>query len=302
MKLTNKNYYGPEASREFMSVSQFKSFMRCEAMAMAELNGEYERPKSKALLLGSFVDEMLTGTKKSRIQFVLDNYTELFQKSSKIYKFDDAGRIAYATDYFDDLFSADNKPYAEIVQALETIARIKKQPLMMRHFKSKHQTIMTGEIAGVPFKIKMDNYKPDEFIADCKYMASLRSPNLFEPMVEYYGYDLQMAVYQEIVYQNTGKRLPVYLDIATKESTPHLAVAQISQHDLDEALDKVKSLAPRFQAIKNGEIEPERCDEYDCHYCTETHIITEPVDSVYLGMSPRQIKAARGEFDCRILT
>ena len=52
MKLTNKNYYNAKANNEFMSVSQFKQFNKCEAMALAELKGEYERPKSKALLLG----------------------------------------------------------------------------------------------------------------------------------------------------------------------------------------------------------------------------------------------------------
>ena len=296
MKLTNGNYYGAKANQEFMSVSQFKQFQKCEAMALAELKGEYERPKSKALLLGSFVDEMLTGTKKSKIKFVVENRSEVFQKSSKLNKLDDASLLTFVNDYFHDLFNEDNKPYAEIVQALETIERIKKQPLMMQHFKSKHQKIMTGEIAGVPFKIKMDNYKPNEFIADGKYMASLRSPNLFEPMVKYWGYDLQGAVYQEIVYQNTGKRLPFYLDIATKETPSHLAVAEIKQYDLDEALEKVKAFAPRYQAIKSGEIEPTRCDEYDCNYCTETKNIVEPIDSNYLGMSPRQIKAANGDF------
>lgn len=296
MKLTNKNYYGAKANQEFMSVSQFKDFKKCEAMALAILKGEYKKSKSKALLLGSFVDEMLTGTKKSQNEFIIENRSEIFQKSSKLSKYTDDELACLLNDYLADIFNADNKPYAEIVQALEAIEKIKKQPLMMQHFNSKHQTIMTGEIAGVPFKIKMDNYKPDEFIADGKYMASLRSPNLFEPMVKYWGYDIQGAVYQEIVYQNTGKRLPFYLDIATKETPSHLAVAEIKQYDLDEALETVKALAPRYKAIKNGEIEPTRCDEYDCHYCTETKIITEPIDSNYLGMSPRQINAANGNF------
>lgn len=296
MKLTNSNYYGAKASQEFMSVSQFKQFKKCEAMALAELKGEYERPKSKALLLGSFVDEMLTGTKKTQRDFIIENRLELFQKSSKTNKVDDNELATLFDEYGLNIFCDDFKPYTEIVQALETIEKIKKQPLMMKHFKSKHQTIMTGEIAGVPFKIKMDNYKPNEFISDGKYMASLRSPNLFEPMVKYWGYDLQGAVYQEIVYQNTGKRLPFYLDIATKETPTHLAVAEIKQYDLDEALETIKALAPRYQAIKNGEIIPERCGEYDCKYCTETNIIIEPIDSNYLGMSPRQIKAANGDF------
>ena len=297
MKLTSKNYYSQKANNIYMSVSQFKQFQKCEAMALAELKGEYERPKSKALLLGSFVDELLTGTKKSQVKFIVENYENIFQKSSRYMKIPERDRLDFVSGEFDDLFKAENgKPYAEIVQALETVEKIKKQPLMMEHFKSRHQTIMTGEIAGVPFKIKMDNYKPGEFIADVKYMASLRSPNLFEPMVKYWGYDIQGAVYQEIVYQNTGKRLPVYLDIATKESPTHLAIAQIMQYDLDEALEKVKMFAPRFQAIKSSKIEPERCDEYECNYCTETKIITEAIDSNYLGMSPRQIKAANGEF------
>ena len=270
MKLTNKNYYESASNNAFMSVSQFKSFSKCEAMALAELKGEYERPASQALLLGSLVDELLTGTKKSREKFMEENRSELFKKNGE--------------------------PYAEVAKALATVELVKKQPLMMKHFRSRHQTIMVGEIAGVPFKIKMDNYKPGEFIADGKYMASLRSPNLFEPMVKYWGYDLQGAVYQEIVYQNTGKRLPFYLDIATKETPSHLAVAEIKQYDLDEALEKVKALAPRYQAIKKGEIEPERCGEYDCNYCTETNVIEEPIDSNYLGLSPRQIKAANGDF------
>ena len=294
MRLTSKNYYTGKANDAFMSVSQFKDFRKCEAMALAKIRGEYESSPSKALILGSFVDEMLTGTKKSKMEFVLKNRDQLFQKSSKLTLCEDKDFLIFDSPM--SIFHPANKPYAEVVQALETIERIKKQPLMMKHFRSRHQTIMTGEIAGVPFKIKMDNYKPGEFIADCKYMASLRSPNLFEPMVKYWGYDLQGAVYQEIVYQNTGKRLPFYLDIATKENPTHLAVAQINQYDLDEALETVKTFAPRFQAIKRGEISPERCDEYDCNYCTTTTIITEPVDSAYLGMSPRQIKTVNGDF------
>ena len=288
MRLTNRNYYGEKANAEFMSVSQFKDFMRCEAMAMEKIKGGYETPKSQALFLGSFVDEMLTGTKKSQVKFIVENFENIFQKSSRYIKIPERDRLDFVRGEFDELFKAENgKPYAEIVQALGTIERIKRQPLMMEHFKSKHQVIMTGEIAGVPFKIKMDNYKPGKFISDGKYMSSLRSPNLFEPMVKYWGYDIQGAVYQEIVYQNTGERLPFFLDIATKEKPSHLAVAEIKQYDLDEALETVKRKAPRFQAIKNGEIEPERCEEYDCVFCTETAIITEPIDSNFLGMPKR---------------
>ena len=287
MKLNTNNYYGKNANKAYMSVSQYKEFNKCEACAMAQINGEYEKPKTNALFLGSFVDELLTGTKKSQIKFIAENFEDLFQKSSKYSKIAESDRIAFITENFKDLFNAESKPYAEIVQAVETVARVKKQPLMMQHLSGKHQKIMTGEIAGVPFKIKMDAYQPDKMIVDLKYMASLRSPNMFEPMVKYWGYDIQGAIYQEIVRQNTGKRLPFYLNIATKEKPSHLCIAEIMQYDLDEAMENVIKNAPRYQAIKNGEIEPERCEDYNCDYCTETAIITEPIDSNFLGLPKR---------------
>ena len=94
----------------------------------------------------------------------------------------------------------------------------------------------------------------------------------------------------------TNELSSFYLDIATKETPAHLAVAEIKQYDLDEALEIVRARAPRYRAIKDGFIQPERCEDYNCNYCTETKIITEPIDSNYLGMSPKQIKAANGDF------
>ena len=55
-KLTESNYYSKEADLHYMSVSQYKSFMSCEARTMAKLNGEYEEEQSSALLFGSYVD------------------------------------------------------------------------------------------------------------------------------------------------------------------------------------------------------------------------------------------------------
>lgn len=259
MNLTQKSYYSAEANRNFMSVSQYKDFCKCEAMALAKIKGEYKQPESRALLLGSLFDELLTGTGKSLAEFIAENQQELFKKNGE--------------------------PYADVAQTYETVEKVKQQPLMMKHLSGVKQKILTGEICGVPFKIKMDNYKKGEFISDLKYMASLRSPNMFEPMVKYWNYIAQGAVYQEIVYQNTGKRLPFFLVIATKESPAHLDVCEIKQYDLDEELANIKKRVERFQAIKNGEISPERCEEYDCNYCTETRILTEPIDSNMLGMA-----------------
>ena len=268
MKLTEANYYSQEANQEYFSVSQFKDFMKCPAMAMAKIRGEFEPEPGRALLLGSYVDEILTGTEESIKQFIVEHMPDLFKKNGD--------------------------RYADVQQADETIVRIKKQPLMMKYLSGRHQVIMTGEIEGVPFKIKMDSYKPKKYIADLKYMASLRSPNLFEPMVKYWGYDLQAAVYQEIVRQNIGQRLPFMFVVATKEKPAHLAVGEINQWNMDEALETVRNHIVDFQKIKKGLIEPERCEDYNCEYCTSTKIITEPIDTDLFGMSAAQIKGMQG--------
>jgi hypothetical protein len=220
------------------------------------------------LLLGSLVDEMLTGTKKSQDKFIEENRSELFKKNGD--------------------------PYADVEQALETVERVRKQPLMMHYLGGKHQVIMTGEIAGVPVKGKFDSYRPGEFIADLKYLKDFRSPNLFENAISYYGYHIQGAVYRELVRQNTGKTLPFYLVIATKQSPADLAVVEINGFELDNALEEFKRHAPLFQTIKNGELEADRCESHDCPYCRGTKVLEAPIDSALLGMSRKQLDAMNG--------
>lgn len=52
MQLNSDNYFSREMSEKYMSVSQFKAFENCPAMAMAEINGMFEREKTTALMVG----------------------------------------------------------------------------------------------------------------------------------------------------------------------------------------------------------------------------------------------------------
>lgn len=263
--LTESNYY---QDKEHFSVSLFKSFQKCPACAMAMLKGEWKPDRGKALLLGSYVDEALTGTEESLEAFLAENSKDIYKRTGGM--------------------------YAEFEQAKEAVERIREQPLMMHYLTGEHQRIMTGQIEGVPFKIKMDTYKPGEFISDLKYMKSLRSPNMFEPMINYWGYDIQAACYQEIVRQNTGETLPFFFVVATKETPCHLEVGQISQFNMDDALEKVRTYIRRFWAIKTGKVEPERCEDYSCDYCTTTKKITQAIDTDLFGMSRAQLDSVNG--------
>ena len=252
MKLTNRNYFSQKANLEYMSVSQFKAFERCPASAMAELNGKYEREKTTALLVGSYVDSYFEGT---MTKFMKEN---------------------------PDIFKKDKSLKADFIQAEAIIRRIERDNLFMSYLDGKKQVIMEGKINGVPVKIKIDALHTDK-IVDLKIMKDFANIYVSErgsiPWFDAWGYDLQGAVYQEIYRQNTGDVLPFYIAAATKEKTTDLDIIHFSPEMLIVALDRFKRNIESFDAIKKGIIEPERCEK--CDFCKETKVLTEPNEAEY---------------------
>lgn len=258
MRLTAENYYSQEANEEFMSVSQYKNFagtygkIPCEFSAMEQLHGRWEEKKSTALLVGSYVDAYFEGT--------LDKFRgenpEIFKKTG------------------------DKGLKADYIKADEIIVRMERDKYFMEYMSGDKQVIMTGELFGSKWKIKMDSYFPDVAIVDLKVMSSITRLEWVRDLgyldfVRYWGYDTQGAVYQEIVRQNTGKTLPFYIAAATKENEPDIRIIQITDNYLQEALQAVKNNMPRILAVKSGEAEPDRCELCDC--CRHTRVLTKPI-------------------------
>ena len=250
MNLTADNYFSRESSMHYMSVSQFKGFMHCQAAAMAAIRGEYEREKTTALLVGSYVDAALTGDLE---QFKADT---------------------------PEIFKRDGTLKAEYAQADIMIERCRRDKMFMEYVGGQHQVIMTGVIAGVPVKVKIDSLHDDK-IVDLKTAKDFGSAYDDElgrvPWFTAYNYELQGAVYQEIVRQNTRKKLPFFLAAVTKERTPDIEILRIADDEMERQLERFKSLVPHFDAIKHGIIEPERCGH--CDYCKLTKVLTEPMNS-----------------------
>lgn len=250
MKLTQRNYFSKKASLEYMSVSQFKSFQKCPHSALAEVKGKYKREKSTALLVGSYVDSYFEGTLP---KFIKQN-PEIFKKNGTL--------------------------KADYEQAEAIIQRILRDKLFTEYLSGEKQVIMTGEINGVKVKIKVDSLHPDK-IVDLKIMKDFESvykPEIGrQPWFEAWGYDIQGAVYQEVVRQNTGKILPFFLAAATKEKVTDIDIVQLDQKLLDEALDRFKREVEFFDAVKQGVIDPPRCEK--CEYCKNTKVLKEPTSS-----------------------
>lgn len=232
--LNNENYFSPESNKKYFSVSQYKDFLKCEAMAMAKISGEHKMPMTTPLLVGSYIDTYFEGT--------LDEFKEKHNS---------------------EIFTKQGALRADFRKAEEIIKRIERDTLFMKFMSGEKQRIFTAEMFGVPWKIKMDSYCEGVCITDLKIVRNFKTlPN--------WRYDIQGAVYQQIEHLNTGSRLPFYLAVATKEDTTDLDIFQITQDSLDFALAEVEGNMPRFIAVKNGEEEPIRCGE--CDYCKSTKI------------------------------
>ena len=89
--------------------------------------------------------------------------------------------------------------------------------------------------------------------------------------IEYWQYDLQLAIYQEIVRQNTGKLLPCYILGATKEETPDLCLFKLPQEVMNVALDIFRPKLPEIADVKSGKVKPEMCGT--CSFCRENKVL-----------------------------
>lgn len=264
LKLTDANYYSPLANWQYMSASSFKAFKRCEAAAMAEIRGEWNRKSSTALLVGSYVDAFFSG--------------ELKQFKAKT----------------PGLYKRDGTLKAEFQQAQAIAERLERDELARMLLSGGHQVIKTGQIGGVWFKAKYDSLLEEKQVdAICQRFPEVRKlvpfggPMIidlkcmrdFEPVwdswmqerisfITYWGYDIQGAIYQHL----DNRHAPFAIVGVTKEVEPNIEAFHIPDEDLAFALQEVETLAPRYAAIKRGEIAPTGCGK--CDYCRSHKALT----------------------------
>ena len=260
MQLNSDNYYTLEADRSYCSVSQYKMAMGslgkpgCEYQYIEYLSGRWQREITKDLLIGSYVDSRYEGS----IEKFKSEHPELFVSRGER--------------------KGDLK--AEYVKAEEIYQRCEKDRLFSLYMSGEKQVIMTGEIDGLPFKIKMDSLHRGKCIVDLKVMENLTKTFWtrdfgYTDFIRYWGYDVQLAVYREIYRQNTGELLPCFICAADKGKYTNIEVIQIPNIRLDEALQEVKSNIPTMIALRNGEYEPVRCGVCGC--CIKNKVLEHPI-------------------------
>lgn len=254
-ELTKETYI---TNHDYMSFTRWARFMSCEAAAAAN----YKPKPSQSLLEGSYVDTYFSG----EFEEFKTNHPEIFNSRTGELK-------------------------SNFLKANEAIKRVESDAIMMEYLSGEKQYIVWGEIFGVKFKGKIDDYAEGKHLTDFKYMKDFQpvwTPYGKRNFIEAYYYNVELAIFQELAYQRSGVRTPAFIDAITKETPEDVGVFSISQPTLDNALNNIlKPTLPRIQKILNGEIEPRRCE--NCEYCRMTKK-ARVLNHFFAGMSGDQLR------------
>lgn len=261
---TAEDYYGRDANYEYMSASQLKSFIgtpgiaACEERALADISGQYVRPHSNALTVGSYVDVMLTGTESEQHEF-REAHPEMISSRGPT-----KGQLKSEYRSADEMIA-------------RAFADADNGGIFMRALTGERQKTLTGEIHGHGFKARLD-VLGDGFITDLKTVESVNRRYYNDgwwDFISWWGYDLQGAIYQELTYQATGNRWPFYIAALSKQTPCDIDLIQVPQDRLDEAMARVTPDAlDRIAALKSGEERPTRCGR--CDWCRMTKVVRKP--------------------------
>jgi hypothetical protein len=251
MKLDKSNYHTDEANRHYMSHSQYQDFLTCEAMAMAKLQG-WKEPQSDALLLGSYVHAYFEGP-------------EAFERFKEEHP---------------EIFSSRGPSKGELKSSFQIantmISTLENDPLCMFVMRGEKEVVLTAEMFGAVWKVKIDNYNPDQNrFSDLKTVSNIRKEvwdprNGYVTFVEANHYITQMAVYAEVERRYSGRDgwLEPIIVAVSKEDPPDKEVIGFKAYDIERELFEVEQNLPRILDVKAGREEPKRCER--CRYCRET--------------------------------
>lgn len=252
--INQENYYTKNLI--YFSCSQYKGFKECEAKEMAKIKRVYNQPPTRPMILGNY-------------------FHTAFESESA---FD-----AFQTENETSLFKKNGEKLADVVQIDKMIESISADEYALQFLVGDKEPIYTGNLFGTPFKIKVDNVNHfEEFFSDLKSSKGIyekywdNDKRMYVSFLEKFDYVLQMAIYQEILLQNTGIKYKPFIIASTKEAVPDKAIFHFEQWRLDDAIEEMQDKLFRYDLIKQELVEAVRCER--CDYCKETKKLTHTIE------------------------
>lgn len=257
--LTPENYYDKDTDFQYMSFSIFKNFLQNEAAALADLKGEYKWfDNDTALLVGNYLHSYFESPQAHR-KFIVE-HPELISTRG----------------------ATKGELKREYAICEKMIARLEADDLFTSLLAgTERETIITGEIDGIKWKGKTDalNIEKGYFI-DFKTVKDLNGDcEIWENgtrshFIHARKYDMQMAIYRELLKQTYGKEFQPIIWAVSKEETPIARAFAPEEFSMQMALEQVKDKQQRVKAIINGEIKPKLTAD-DSRYYKENFRVSQ---------------------------
>lgn len=266
IKLTKSNYYSHDTDFQYMSFSVFKDFEQCEAATLAKLKGDWEPTSDpKALLIGNYVHSYFE-SEQAHADFISASHKAMMTNPNKKEP--------------DGHLRADYKIADKMIKALS-----EDDFFNYVYAPGDKEVIVTGELFGHQWKGKIDSLDLDNGVFyDLKTTADFtkrwnEESRQREPFIYNGHYELQMAVYQQLIKQTFGKMCePVIVGI-TKQTPPDMQAFDFESDGakaaMANALEVVKNKQDHFWNVLMGEEPPKACGH--CDYCRTKAHLTAPV-------------------------
>lgn len=253
--LTASNYHSQLANQLYMGVSQYKSWMECEANTLHWLNSGAVEEDTDAFMVGKYVHKFSEGPEA----------LERFKAANRDYIYNNKG-----------------KPYASFIKADEMINVLASDPKVMFYLQGNKEVILIAELFGCQWKIMIDidndqlNYLADlkttKSISEWGWVWSLEeNRNIKVSFIEEWKYMIQAAVYSEVERIARGRETykDFHIIAVSKEKTPDHAIIDLTDPVRRESeLQQIAANMPRILQVKAGIITPARCEH--CNYCRAT--------------------------------
>lgn len=255
--LNSDNYYDNSTDLIYQSPTYFKKFLNCEAETMAEIKGEYKPDFKDALLVGNYLHSYFE-SKEAHQKFIDDNREEMYSK---------------------------RKPYGLLGKyriADSMIETLSNDEMFRKLYQGGKEVIVTGQIDNVDWKGKIDCLNLDrKYFIDLKTTRDIHKKywnvedHEWNSFVASWNYQLQMYVYQELIHQTFGVWCEPYIVAVSKQDVPDKAIISIPNERLTEAELLIEQEQPHIEDVRNGRVEPKRCER--CEYCRLTKKLGEIV-------------------------
>lgn len=268
MNLTFENYHSVESNRAYFSSHQWGNWITCAACQRATLTGEYEEGDKTHYAVGAMLD--LCVTDPAKLPGWLNDNTEIVYLVKAL-----KSPPPYGVEHM-------KKAFRDVVDMLDAI---RDDEIFNSYLAGDPQRILTGEIAGHPWRCMIDIIDSDrEIFTDLKTTKDLHKDEWSDkyrhkvPFYEAYEYWRQMAIYQELIRQNYEGRdfMPRLAVIHKKEPFQRQIIRMDNPERLAWELKKIEGGMEAVDMMKTGEDEGEACGR--CEYCQATQA-TQIIDA-----------------------